>query len=101
MTLLPRMASFVVPKAGNSPAEWEDGAAMDPGDPRTGRPARVAIADGASAASGSRGGALGRTVGSASPAAAPAALERRVLTHWFSQRQAAWNADSVAPTTVL
>ncbi|WP_285588738.1 hypothetical protein [Actinomycetospora sp. NBRC 106378] len=90
-----------MPKAGNTDAEWEDGVATDPGHPGSGRPVRVAIADGATAAYGARRWAAELTAGFASPRTAPAGLDPTMLTHWFGDRQAAWSEGCPAVGTVL
>lgn len=101
MPLLPRMVGFSVPKSGNRDLEWEDGAAMDPGDAHTGRPARVAIADGASAAYGARRWAAGLTAGFTSHANAPSTLGSIAMARWFGDRQTAWDQASSTPGSVL
>ncbi|SDY14683.1 hypothetical protein SAMN05660209_02102 [Geodermatophilus africanus] len=45
-----RMVTYWVEKDGSAPHEWEDGAAGDPGDERSGRNPRFVVADGATEA---------------------------------------------------
>ena len=101
MNLLPRMVAFHTPKEGSSDAEWEDGVAFDPGDPRSGVPARIAIADGASMAYAARRWAAELTSAFRLPSTAPAGVDRTALTEWFSERQRAWNEAGDAAQTVL
>ena len=44
------IVAFSVVKSGSADSEWEDGAGYDPGDPRSGRPARLVVVDGATEA---------------------------------------------------
>ena len=105
------MVTFSEPKAGNTPAEWQDGAYGGVG--RSGI-ARFIVADGATAAYDSlrwvdqlvtsfvpRGGPAvlpgGTTLPALPPAAAgpnPPALEPAAMRAWFAQMQDKWAADA-------
>jgi hypothetical protein len=82
---------FHEPKAGSTDREWEDGAGHDPGDPATGRPARLVLADGATEAYDSIRW-VGQLVDSflgLGPGAAPS-LNPDSLDGWFGRMQAEW-----------
>ena len=86
------MVTFWVEKDGSAPHEWEDGAAGDPGDERSGRDPRFVVADGATEAYDSVRWVehlvtLFVDHDGAAPELAPAAMLR-----WFAAVQQVWVA---------
>lgn len=94
------MVTFSVPKLGSEEWEWEDGAASSPGDPGTGVPARLAVADGAAGGIGSArwaaqlvSGFVGLPAPCGPAQSDPPALNRAELVGWLEREQGRWRED--------
>ena len=80
---------FHEPKTGAPEYEWEDCAGHDDADPRTGRPARLVVVDGATEAYDAVRW-VGQLVGSFVGSDGPATLRRDDLDGWIGRMQHAW-----------
>ncbi|MEX5716968.1 hypothetical protein [Geodermatophilus maliterrae] len=84
------LVAFAVAKAGSADSEWEDCTGYDPGDPRTGRPARLVVVDGATEAYDAIHWA-GQLVDSfLAPDGRAPTLDPAGLDAWFGRQQQLW-----------
>ncbi|SDD47764.1 hypothetical protein SAMN05660690_4312 [Geodermatophilus telluris] len=101
VTTAVELVAFAVAKAGSADAEWEDGTGYDPGDPRTGRPARLVVADGATEAYDAAHW-VGQLVDAfLAPDGRAPALDPAGLDAWFGRQQQVWAGAPRAFATVF
>lgn len=95
------LVAFAVAKAGSADAEWEDCTGYDPGDPCTGRPARLVVVDGATEAFDAIHWA-GQLVDSfLAPDGRAPTLDPAGLDAWFGRQQRRWAEEPREFTNVF